>query len=91
MQVTGQETATDVTLTWEPPSDADHYLFYTEGAKVSNAAAVDKNGTVKKSVKFSKSGAPYEVVCIRNNPHRIEVGVYPENVAISNPSKVTVA
>jgi len=84
------EDISTITFGWTPPDDAAHYLFYVQGTKVSNAQAVDKNGDEKTTVRFSKSGEPYEVVCVKGYPgaFKLDVGRYPTNVAVSAPTEV---
>lgn len=88
------ETSSTLTLGWTPPADAEWYLFYADSKRVSNAAAVDKNGNVKSSVKFSKGAATYYVVCTtkQGTTWATQTGSYPSaaplppNVSQSAPT-----
>jgi hypothetical protein len=61
------EDATTVTFGWEPPAGADWYTFWInasenfEGTRVSNAPAVAKDGTAKRTIRFSKGQGCYRV------------------------------
>lgn len=83
MQLTAKDLGTNIEISWTPPADADYYIFYAEGVRVSNAPAVDKNGVVKKSITFSKGAEPYEVVCVKYSKFDTDIGRYPESVGIS--------
>lgn len=82
------ETTSDIVLGWDPPEGVEWYLFYAGGKRVSNAAPIDKNGTVKNRVRFSKTLTPQEVVAItrRNGVMGIEVGVYTGEVEPPPPT-----
>jgi hypothetical protein len=82
------EDSNSITFGWTPPPNAAYYLFYSEGFRVSNAPAVDSKGNIKKSVKFFKSGEPYQVVCVQENPFRLDIGTYHDNVAVSDKTAV---
>lgn len=73
------ESSSTITLGWNPPVGAEWYLFYAGGKRVSNAPAVGKNGVVKKTITFSKTPSPWEIVAIvrRSGVMGIEVGFYP--------------
>jgi hypothetical protein len=73
------QTSTTITLGWVPPQGAEYYLFYAKGERVSNGPATTSNGSVRSSIKFDKSRAPFEVVCVKrlNGVMYVEVGKYP--------------
>lgn len=79
------DTSTTIVLGWDPPVGVEWYLFYAGGKRVSNDAPVDKNGTVKNTIRFSKTPTPWEVVAItrRNGVMGVEVGYYPPPVTNS--------
>lgn len=72
------ETSTTITLGWDQVPNAEWFLFYAKGARVSNAPAKDSNGVPKTSIKFSKGGEPYEVVAIT----RTGTGAYDTDVGV---------
>lgn len=88
MLLTAKDLGSNIEISWTPPPDADYYIFYAKGVRVSNAPAVDKNGNTKKSIQFSKGAEPYEVVCVRYMGFNTEIGRYPEDVGISAPTGV---
>lgn len=90
------ETSSTITLGWTPPAGSEWYLFYADSKRVSNAAAVDKNGVPKTQIKFSKGAATYYVVCITKagTTWATDTGSYPlvpplpSNEAVSQPTGV---
>lgn len=89
MQLTKvSETSTAISFSWTPPADAELYVFYAAGSRVSTGAAISKTGTVKNSITFYKAGEPYEVVCLTEDDFSTDVGRYPNNVAISKATGV---
>lgn len=75
------ETSSTITLGWTPPTNVQYYLFYADDQLVSNSPSVDKNGNVKKQIKFNKSGNPFEVVAVIrvNGVMSFDVGKYDLN------------
>lgn len=58
------ETSTTFTLGWDQVPNAEWYLFYADGRRLSNAPAIDKNGNPKVTIKFLKGDDQYEVVAM---------------------------
>ena len=91
------ESATTITLGWDPPIGVGGYVFYANGQAVSVASANLKDGTPRKTIKYSKTnpGPPYIVAatCRQGGILVLQTGMYPTvseptNVARSAPSGV---
>jgi len=82
------ETATKLTLGWEPPIDAHAYVFYAKGLRVTQGTPTyekdfpsigKKKGDPRDRVDFAKGNEPYEVAALCRNASgtfRVEVGAY---------------
>lgn len=65
------ETATTITLGWDPVPGADGYLFYADGARVSRTF-----DPKRKTVKFSKGPSSFVVEAVRFA--RVDADAYPD-------------
>jgi hypothetical protein len=78
------ETAGTITLGWAPPPDAQAYVFYAEGKRVSNGSPFyldgPRKGQARDEVKYAKGTEPYEVACLCRDAagvFRVELGTWP--------------
>lgn len=75
------ETASTITLGWSPLPNVACYAFFAAGRKVSMADALNKDGTPRLSVKFSKTspGPPFAVVAVVKSGDwfAVDWGAYP--------------
>ena len=95
------ESATTITLGWDPPIGVGGYVFYANGQAVSVASPNNKDGTPRKTIKYSKTnpGPPFIVAatCRQGGILVLVTGMYqeapplPSNVAESVPSQVVTA
>jgi len=86
------ETSSTITLGWTPSADYDAFVFYANGQVVSVATAKDKNGVLRKEVKFSKTspGPPFTVAAVTSDPDPDVVwDSYPDAVFPTNVSAPT--
>ena len=85
------ETSTTITLGWDPPIGIGGYVFYAAGQAVSVATAYLKDGTPRKTIKYSKTqpGPPYIVAatCRQGGILVLVTGMYAE--APPQPSNVS--
>lgn len=77
------ETAGTITLGWDPPPGVGGYVLYAHGQVVSVATRNLKDGTPRKTVKFSKTapGPPFHVCSTVRSPsgiYSLDVGTYPK-------------
>lgn len=76
------ETSSTVTLGWTPPANVGGYVLYANGQVVSVATRNNKDGTPRRSAKFSKTspGAPFQITAVCRSSggvFTLEVGSYP--------------
>lgn len=69
------ETATTITLGWDPVPGADGYRFYSAG--VLRSKTMDPN---RRTVKFSKGQEPYKIEAVTLQP--LDSGTYPQSAPV---------
>lgn len=78
------ETADTITLGWTPPPDAQAYVFYADGSRVTNGTPYylqgPRKGQARDRVEYAKGGEPYEVaaLCRSGGVFRVEHGLWPQ-------------
>lgn len=84
------ETATTITLAWQPPAGVDCYAFFANGQRVSVGDASNKDGSPRVTVKYSKTapGPPFNVVALikAGAGFSVEWGQYPQPGQVVYPS-----
>lgn len=84
------ETRSTLTLGWTPPASVECYAFFANGIKASTADDLNKDGSPRSSVKFSKRvpGPPFDVIALvrSGGSYSIEWGTYPSSTPPPPPS-----
>ena len=96
-KISEDTTKKTITLGWDPPIGVGGYVFYANGEAVSVASANNKDGSPRKTVKYStvSPGPPYIVAatCRQGGILVLQTGFYPtsaplpSNVAESAPTQ----